>query len=174
MTQARQLVREKDDAAAWPLLQEVLAAQPQHPEAQVLHAYVLLERKEFAAAQAVAEQLLASDAWNVDACLLLGLAAKWQGQAAQAIRWLRQALYAQPGCWPAHFFLADLLRTQGALEQACRSWRVVLQQAAAPEAETGIRYLPLALSVQEARGVCERLLAQHAGVVGATGPAGQG
>jgi len=55
-----------------------------------------------------------------------------------------------------------------------RSWRVVLQQAAAPEAETGIRYLPLALSVQEARGVCERLLAQHAGVVGATGPAGQG
>lgn len=71
-------------------------------------------------------------------------------------------------------FLADLLRAQGALEQACRSWRVVLQQAAAPEAETGIRYLPLALSVQEARGVCERLLAQHAGVVGATGPAGQG
>ena len=174
LTQARQLVREKDDAAAWPLLQAVLAAQPQHPEAQVLHAYVLLERKEFTAAQAVAQQVLERDAWNVDACLLLGLAAKWQSQAAVAIRWLRQALYAQPGCWPAHFFLADLLRAQGALEQACRSWRVVLQQAAAPEAETGIRYLPLALSVQEARGVCERLLAQHAGVVGATGPAGQG
>lgn len=172
LAQARQGLREKDHAAAWPHLQAVLAAQPQHPEAQVLHAYVLLERKEFAAAQAVAEQLLASDAWNVDACLLLGLAAKWQGHAAQAIRWLRQALYAQPGCWPAHFFLADLLRAQGALEQACRSWRVVLQQAAAPEAETGIRYLPLALSAQEARGVCERLLAQHAGVAGAAGTAG--
>lgn len=128
-TQARQLVREKDDAAAWPLLQAVGAA----PASRGLFA-----RLRAVGAQGVhrspgrgAAGAIERDAWNVDACLLLGLAAKWQSQAAVAISGCARRCTPNRGAG-LPTFLADLLRAQGALEQACRSWRVVLQQRQRP------------------------------------------
>lgn len=163
LAQARQAVQDKHYAQALPLLDAVLAAQPGCAEARLLKAYVLLERKDFDTAQALAQQVLDADPWSVDACMLLGLAAKWRGQGDEAIRWLRQAIYAHHACWPAHYFLADLLRESGALEQARRSWRVVVQMlSGATPPQAGLRYLPLELPAHEIRFLCERHLAQAA------------
>jgi chemotaxis protein methyltransferase CheR len=163
LAQARQAVQDKHYAQALPLLDAALAAQPGSAEARLLKAYVLLERKDFDTAQALAQQVLDADPWSVDACMLLGLAAKWRGQGGEAIRWLRQAIYAHHACWPAHYFLADLLREGGALEQARRSWRVVVQMlSGATPPQAGLRYLPLELPAHEIRFLCERQLAQAA------------
>lgn len=168
LAQAREALGAQQYVQAQALLEPLLARQPQHTEALLLKAYALLERKDFAAAQALAEQVLQVQPWSVDACVLLGLATKWDDDLPGAVRWLRQAIYAEHACWPAHYFLADVLRSQGtpeALQQAQRSWRVVLQLlgapagAAAPVA-TGLRYLPLELPAGQIRFLCERHL-QH-------------
>lgn len=166
LAQAREALGAQQYAQAQALLEPVLARQPQHTEALLLKAYALLEHQDFAAAQTLAEQVLQAQPWSVDACVLLGLAAKWRDDAPGAVRWLRQAIYAEHACWPAHYFLADVLRSQGtpeALQQAQRSWRVVLQLLGAPGAAaapvaTGLRYLPLELPVGQVRFLCERHL----------------
>ncbi|WP_042422116.1 CheR family methyltransferase [Comamonas granuli] len=168
LAQARQAVQDKRYAAALPQLDAVLADAPEHTEARLLKAYVLLERKEFDAAMALARAVLEAHAWSVDACMLLGLAAKWSGSADEAMRWFRQAIYAHHACWPAHYFLADLQRAGGALEQARRTWRVVLQLLSGAAPDTGIRHLPLDLPASEIRFLCTRHLAQAG--AGAAGP----
>lgn len=183
LEQARQALQDKHYAAALALLDGLLAQQPQHAPAQLLKGYALLERKDFAGAQALGEQVLQQQPWSVDACVLLGLAAKWSEDSANALRWLRQAVYAEHACWPAHYYLADVLRSQGtpeALKQAQRCWRVVLQlldaapvapqdapdsalaSAALARPATGLHHLPLELPAAQIRFLCTRYLSQSA------------
>ena len=164
---ARQLTQDRRYDEALPRLDAVLAVEPAHTEAQLLKAHVLINRKAFAAADALAQQVLARDAWSVDALLLLGLAAKWQQQHEAAIRWFKQAVYTRHDCWPAHYYLADLYRNRGHsadAEPARRAYRVVIQLLAGAgsvkEAETGIRHVPLDLPVGEIRFLCEHQLAR--------------
>ena len=133
----------------------------------MLKAYVLINRKDFAAAEVLAQQVLAHDAWSVDALLLLGLAAKWQQQNKQAIGWFKQAVYTRHECWPAHYYLADLYRHSGNsedVELARRAYRIVIQLLAgagsAKEAEAGILHVPLDLPFGEIRFLCEHHLAR--------------
>jgi chemotaxis protein methyltransferase CheR len=163
----RQQVRDKRYAAALPILDEVLASEPGHIAASLLKAHVSLERKEFAAAEALAQQVLVTETWSIDAFLLLGLTAKWRNQGAEAIRWFKQAVYAHHECWPAHYFLADLYRHDGAIEQARRAYRVILQLLATKPADTGIRHLPLELPAGEIRFLCEHQLARLSATAGA-------
>jgi chemotaxis protein methyltransferase CheR len=160
LAQARQAVRDKRYALALPMLDAVLATEPGNAQVLVLKAHVLLERKEFAAAAALARQVLADDEWSLDAFVLLGLAAKWRDCGEEAIRWFKQAVYARQECWPAHYFLADLLRASGAVEPARRAYRVIIQLLSGTAPDTGIRYLPLDLPVGEMRFLCERQLAK--------------
>jgi chemotaxis protein methyltransferase CheR len=155
---ARQLMRDKRYDEARTPLDAVLDVAPGNVEAQLLKAHLLLNRQDFAAAEELAQRVLATDAWSIDALLLLGLAAKWQQQNATAIRWLKQAAYARHGCWPAHYYLADLYRHDGETELARRAYRVVLQLLAGAAPDTGIQYVALGLSTSEIRFLCTHQL----------------
>jgi len=161
---ARLWVREKRYEPALTALTALLAVDPKNIEIFLLQAHVLLERRDFAGAERLAQQALAIDNWSVDAFLLLGLAAKWQQQAGEAIRWLKQAAYIRHECWPAHYYLGDLHRHGGNGELAQRAYRVVIQLLAGGEPDTGIKYLPLGLPPAEIRFLCEHQLTKlHAG-----------
>ncbi len=167
LAEVRQQVRHKRYAVALPALDVLLAVAPDNIEACLLKAHVMLERKEFAAAEALAQQVLAIDAWSTDAFVLLGLAAKWCNRSEEAVRWFKQAIYARRECWPAHYFLADLYRSSGAIEQARRTYRVILQLLSGNPAETGLRHVPLDLPTGEIRFLCERQLAKLPAAAGA-------
>lgn len=156
----RQAVREKRYDQALPelerLLEQAAPASAEQLPALLLKAHILLERKNFAAAQALAQQGLRQDEWCVDAWLLLGLAAKWQGDQAEAIRCLKQAIYTRQDCWPAQYHLAELWRASGDSRQARRGYRVVLQLLSNTAAPTGLGYLPLDLPASQVR-----FLSQH-------------
>jgi chemotaxis protein methyltransferase CheR len=154
------LVRDKLFDQALPLLGTVLAHDAHSTWARLLKAHVLINRKEFAAAEHLAQEVLTSNAWSIDALLLLGQVAKWQQQPEAAVRWFKRATYARHECWPAQYYLADLYRQGGDSELARRAYRVVLQLLSGKEPDTGIVYLPLDLPVDEIRFLCEHQLAK--------------
>ena len=162
-TEARRLAEEKRWDEALPVLDAMLAAAPGNTEALLLKAYVLINRKDFAAAEALAQRVLDVNAWSVDAFLLLGLAAKWRQLNETAIKWFKQAVYARHECWPAHYYLADLYRGVGETEQARRAYRVVIQLLAGGAPDTGIQHVPLGLPLGEIRFLCEHQLAKLSG-----------
>lgn len=141
---------------------------------RLLRAHDLLNRRDFSACAALAQAVLAEDEWSVDALLLLGLADKWRGNAGQAIRWFRQAVYARHECWPAHYYLAGLYRDEGENELARRAYRVVLQLLANTTVDTGIRHIPLDLPVGEIRFLCSHRLENMPGPAAAPATMGQG
>lgn len=156
---ANHLVAEKRHDAALAELQRLLCREPGNSAALLLKAHIQLNRKEFAEACQAAEQVLASDPWSIDALVVLGLAAKWREQSAEAVRWFKQAVYARHECWPARYYLAELYRAGGEAEKARREYRGVqqsLSQAATPD--TGIRVVPLGLPMAEVRFLCEHQL----------------
>ncbi len=157
--QARALIRDKQFSQAARQLDSMLAAAPADPGSMLLKAYLQLEHKHFSTARELAEAVLARDPWSLDACMLLGLTAKWAGEDELAIKHFRQTVYIEHACWPAHYFLADLWCSQGKPLQAQRALRVVLQLLNAG-GETGLRELPLELPAAQIRFMCERQLAR--------------
>ncbi|WP_306603456.1 CheR family methyltransferase [Azonexus sp.] len=157
---ARQLTCDKRYDEALPQLDAVLSIDPGHAAARLLKAYVLINRKDFGAAEALAQRVLAADTWSIDALLLLGLAAKWRKQTTESIRCFKQAAYTRHECWPAHYYLADLYRHSGEQELARRAYRVVVQLLSGSEPDTGIRHIPLGLPASEVRFLCEHQLAK--------------
>ena len=157
--QARRAIEERrlDDARI--LLERALLAEPGDAEARLLMAFVSLELRAAGDAQAHLAQRLAEAPWDVDALLLSGLAAKQDGRQGDAIASLRRAVYADPGCWAAHYFLAGLLRDAGEPSQAARAYSVVLRLTRAGATSSGTA-LPLRLEPGAIRQVCEHQLAR--------------
>lgn len=154
------MTRDKRYDEALPELDTVLAADPANTEALLLKAHILINRQDFAAAEALAQRVLAAEDWSIDALYLLGLAAKWRQHSEVAIRAFKQAAYAHNECWPAYYYLADLYRNSGETELARRACRTVIQLLSGTEPNTGIQYVPLDLPTGEIRFLCERQLSK--------------
>ncbi len=161
--EARAPTRDGRDDEEPRRLETAPALDPENAETRLRKAHALFERQDFVGAEALASSVLAEEPWSIDALLLLGLAAKAQRRAAEAIRWLKQATYTQCGCWPAHFFLAELYREQAETGLARRAYGVVLRLLSVPGHETGLRYVPLDLPESEVRFLCEHQLARLPG-----------
>jgi chemotaxis protein methyltransferase CheR len=154
----RDLCRHHSYDEALPLCERLLLDAPEDEELLILKGYLLLNRKAFTATIAIANNLVARNTWAIDALLLLGQAHRWLGENEAAIRWFKQAIYSQHECWPAHYYLAELWRQQGDLQNARRALRLVIQQVAQGESRSGVRYLPLDLNPAEVRFLSETKL----------------
>jgi chemotaxis protein methyltransferase CheR len=163
--EAMRLVQEKRYDNALAVIARLLEQQPGATDALLLKAHILLQRKEYAAAEESAQQALKIEAWSIDALVMLGLAAKWRNQPEDAVKWFKQAVYACHTCWPAHYYLAELYRAADEAEKARRAYRVVLQLLAGPQApDDGLSIIPLGLPAAEVRFLCEHQLAKLDGV----------
>lgn len=168
LDEARRLTRDERYDEAALVLRQVLEHQPDDLAGLLLYAHVQIQRRAFAEAEILAHRVLEKDSWSVAAAVLLGFAARWQGDHEAAIRWFKQAVYARHDCWVAQYYLAESLRAQGQAEPARRAYRVALQHLAGAADPDGGLGLPLGLPVAEVRFLCER----HAGATPAASPGG--
>jgi chemotaxis protein methyltransferase CheR len=158
---ALRLIREKRYDEAMGVLAILLEQQPGASVALLLKSHILLHRKDYAAAEDNAQQALKAEPWSTDALVLLGLASKWRNQTDDAVKWFKQAVYARNECWPAHFYLGELYRSGNKMENARRSYRVVLQLLSTqPAPDDGLSIIPLGLPVSEVRFLCEHQIAK--------------
>ncbi|HQM46518.1 MAG TPA: CheR family methyltransferase [Smithellaceae bacterium] len=153
------MVREGLYDEVLPLLTIHLSAHPEDYRIFLLQSYVLLNRKQFEQAAAASSRALELHSWSVDALVLLGLTSRWLQKPEESMSWFKQAVYACPACWPAHYYLADLHIRSGAVSQAKRSYRTALQLLSRTGAETGLEIVPDDLPAEEIRRLCEHHLA---------------
>ncbi len=158
-----QMVRDKQYDQVLPLLEDLRSKDPDDKSVLLLMAYIGLNRKQFSLAQALALQVLELDDWNIDALVLLGMAAKWSQQPEAALSYFKQAVYVCHTCWPAHYYLAELYNHSGAADKARREYRITMQQVKVSPAETGIKVIPLDLPRQQMPRLCEYQLEKLAG-----------
>lgn len=159
--EAVRLTREKRHDNALATISRLLEQQPDATDALLLKAYILLHRKEYAAAEITAQSVLKNQAWSIDALMVLGLAAKWRNQTEGAAKWFKQAAYAHSECWPAHYYLAELYRVGEEWEKARRSYRIALNLLAdLSTARDCLSIIPLDLPAAEVRFLCEHQLAK--------------
>lgn len=157
----RQLIADKNYDQAATMLTAALKLQPDDVQARLLQAQIMLYRKDYAAVDDIARQVLKAEAWSVDAAMLLGLAAKWRNLNQDAIKWFKQAVYENRECWPAHYYLGELYRSEQRIEAASRAYRVALQLLNAQTAATdGLAVIRLGLPAGEVRFLCEHQLAR--------------
>ena len=125
----------------------------------VLRAHIAFNRKDTAAARAAAEKALKHDEWSLDAFLLLAQIARLGEHRSEAVRRLKQAIYVQPKCWPAHYWLAELYRSEGDRDKAGREYRIVVRQTAGGgESGAGLLVFPLGVSAAEVGALCRHQL----------------
>jgi chemotaxis protein methyltransferase CheR len=162
--EALRLTQEKRHEQAMNVLDILLEQQSTASAALLLKAYILLHRKDYAAAAESAEQVLKIDAWSIDAFVLLGLAAKWRERMEDAAKWFKQAVYARNECWPAHFYLAEIYRANNETEKAQRAYRAVLNLLSGQhEIDDGLSIIPLDLPTADVRFLCEHQAAKLGG-----------
>lgn len=174
LQQLRELVRDEQHSQALFQLERLLSAGHEVKAAQLLKSWVLLQRKDFAAASRLLDQVLDSDPWSVDALLMKGLAARWQQQTDEAVHWFKKATYTFPECWSAHYYLGDLSRTQGNAAAATKAFQAVRRILSADQhAADGSSWIPPTLPPGDALFLSERnLLKLKQGILPATGKEG--
>jgi len=124
-----------------------------------LRAFIELERRNYDESESLALRALELDDWSVDACMVLGLAARRRLLGSEAISWFKKATYASNRCWPAHFNLAELYREGGEKEKALREYRIVVHALGSrADRDGGLEIVPLDLPTADLALLCQRRL----------------
>ncbi len=127
----------------------------------LLKGWLLLNQQAFIEADQLLDHALNIEPWSVDAMLMKGLLYKWQKQPAQACQWLRKVIYSCPECWPAHFYLADTLRSEEQWAAAIQSYQTVLRIFAAGAVKNNcITWIPIPLDANDAQFLSQRHIKQ--------------
>ncbi len=106
-----QLRRESEEYnSAIKLVDDVLKIYPDHGEALILKATLLLESERFDEIKDVVKEITGSGHFRIEARIIVGLSAKKLGDMDAALKHFKDAVYADASCWLAHFYLGECFR----------------------------------------------------------------
>ncbi|MDD2914364.1 MAG: methyltransferase domain-containing protein [Gallionella sp.] len=147
-------------------LDELLKESPDFLKAYALKASLLVNLQEMDAAREVCNQILEKDEWNLEAHLLLGIAAKIGDALDEALKMFKGALYINATCWLAHYYLADIYFSQHDVPGAHREYGIALKLLETRGVEDhGLTYFPLSFPVEQLIHLCrhniDKIRAQH-------------
>ena len=147
-------------------LDALLKEYPDFLKAYALQASLLVNLQEMDAAREACNQILARDEWNLEAHLLLGIAAKIGEALDEALKMFRGALYINATCWLAHYYLADIYFSQHDIPGAHREYGIALKLLETRGVEDhGLTYFPLSFPVEQLIHLCrhniDKIRAQH-------------
>ena len=156
--QALSLVIDGSDQGTNPLLDTLLAGQSDFTNAHLLKGSILLNQGQYLEARTICERLLEMDPMNFKALLLHGMILRQLDCVSDAISCFRQSIYLDQECWPAHFFLAELVFTEGDNRRSKGGYESVLRILDNDSDTSGNRYFPLAFKKEQYAAVCKHKL----------------
>jgi len=110
--------RKKDHARALHLAEILQACDAFRGKAYLLVGCVLMNGEKIREARDLFNKALQIDPLDLEAHMLLGLAAKNCGETDMAITCFNKALYVQNSCWMAYYFLAEIHLSVGKNKKA--------------------------------------------------------
>jgi chemotaxis protein methyltransferase CheR len=125
--EALKMAREDRARDALELLDRIIRELPDHIDAHRLAAELHLDCAEFENALRFGNRALEIDADLAWPHVLQGRVFQYEGEMAKAQKELKTAIYYQPDCWPAHFYLAEAYRALGETSLALRAYRNALR-----------------------------------------------
>ncbi len=154
------LAEQKDYPAALARIDKVLALQPSFAEAYLLKTGILVNCKRFDEAEATCRQSVAQDRWCLEGHLFLGLIAKIRGACAEAKQRFKEAVYIEPSCWIAHYYLGEIHRFEGDTGRAGREFAIVIKllEQKSPAGQ-GLRFFTFSVANEQIRHLCRHNLA---------------
>lgn len=122
-----ELVKLKKYDEAISKLDEMIVIDSYFIKAYTLKANILLNQQRVAATIELCQAVLAMDTFCLEAYLLLGMAAKTVGEMEIAVQRFKEAIYVNPECWLAHFFLAQVYQIREESPYAKREYEVAMR-----------------------------------------------
>lgn len=160
-------IQHEDWPLARQLLQDLQVQQQDDLGVAVLAAWIEAQNQQWDAAQAWLNQVFDQQAWSVDGLLIQALVYRWQGRAEEAEQQLKQLVYIQPECWPAHYYLAEVYRQQQQWPAARRALQGVERLLQADLTHRGgLRWLPCPLPAGDVLRLSQAQLSQLHPAVG--------
>lgn len=141
--EALQLAQAKKYPEALLYLDGLIATRPAHSQAYNLKANILLNQQQAGLAKELCTKVLTWDAFSLEAYLLLGMAARSEGQVNEALIRFKEAVYLQPNCWLAHFHMAELFQQRKEMGLARREYEITINILSGGFLEShGLTYFP--------------------------------
>lgn len=150
------LAKNKSYSEALNRINGFLEANPAFTKGYMLKAGILINMKRFSEAEQVCHISLERDRWSLESYLLLGFIAKVENNEELAIKRFKEALYIQPSCWLAHFYMAEIfcLRCEG--KKALREYEIVLKLLQKDDlTDHGLTFFPLAFPIEQIIHLCQ-------------------
>lgn len=95
----------------------------------MLKAVILAQKGQGGKAKDICAQAIELDPLCSRAYLLLGIIARQQRDDQGALNRFRQAVYADPECWPAHFYMAQIYYASGKNDRSSLEYKKVMDLA---------------------------------------------
>lgn len=155
---ARELLAAKRGGEALAVLQQITPSSPLATQALTLTARIHADQGQFELALAAAQRVVAVDALNDEATLLLGTLYSRQNMWAAAIEQFERARYLNSGAPLVSFSLAEAYRQHDRSESALREYRAALRKLQLHPPDVVID----GVAVGWLQETCERQIAQLA------------
>lgn len=148
-----------EGALGW--VQELIDREPSLARAYALQSKILIHLDRMDEAQRAGLKSIEEDTLCLEGYLLLGwIAGKREDHDRSILRW-KEALYVKPGCWPAHYFLAEIYYRRGEYEKARQEYAIIrdLSERGGLRS-TELMFFPVDLSVERVMRKCRRKLSE--------------
>ncbi len=158
--QALALAVDKKYDNALQLTERILRLQPSFMKAHMLQAGILINLQRLDEAEIVCCRGMELDQWCLEGHLLLGLISRIQGNAEEARKRFKAAVYVKSSCWLAHFYLAEIYRVEGDRQRACREFEIVIKLLEENGfSDHGLTFFSLSFPMEQVVHLCRHNLA---------------
>jgi chemotaxis protein methyltransferase CheR len=138
-------------------LENLLGQEPAFIKAHLLKAAVLLNESRYPEARQSCEAALGMAPLTLEACLMLGVIARHEGDNDAAHQRFREAIYLDSACWMAHFYLAEILGLRGESRRARSGYESALRILGDPSLrDRGL--FPLSFKPEPFMAICRHKL----------------
>ncbi len=160
---AHELARNQQADEAIALLDAIIARDASLTKAYTLKAHLLLNASRWGELVATCLAALDHNSLCSGIYLMLGMAARQQGDDEVALKRLREALFLDAACWLAHFHSAEIYYSRGDEKKARSSYEAatrIMSKVAdkAMPGDLGRDLLPLAFNMDQFAVICQHKL----------------
>ena len=132
---------------------------PSFIKAYNLKVSILINLQQTEEAKEICLNLFEMDQWQLEGYLLMGLIARIENDEKEIMKRFKEALYVEPSCWLAHFYLAEFYHSHGELEQACREYGIVVKLLEKGDlSQHGLTLFPLSFPAEQLVHLCHHNL----------------